>query len=449
MLWLNEKRWIFARRYLWRVFWFAIAALAFSWIATHAVKTTYKAETVLAYKSTDYPLDFDLMYLLETRLPLFIEDDIYSLTYDMPSVLTSTAVAERVLDRDNLRERLYDPEEGKTYEEWLEDFMAHLMFKTSKDLDSITIAYTAETPDLAEEITRIYSEEFEKYLSGLYWHLSLADAIQVVVDRHVNEMAQLRETVNAAKVAANRPALEKSVVKDVQNYLVAEKGKLIARAATLGYKLALERIDEQLGLAHEGESFELPREAFRDYVLTYLKAAYYVESLRIDTLSEEGTPDNPEIRFWEQARRATAGLIDKASGGALMVTYNTIVTRAIDAQANLDFWTQRAEELKKRLAEIPQFEFDASSAMLKLKFLEIALYYWEKNLDLQRMGEDFADDPFVVLDGPVVPEHAYYPILRMWVYAFPVLLAIGSMMFLLRTKVEDEALRDITEGRLK
>ena len=65
------------------------------------------------------------------------------------------------------------------------------------------------------------------------------------------------------------------------------------------------------------------------------------------------------------------------------------------------------------------------------------------------MGELLADDPFLVLDDPVVPETAYYPIIDMWVYAFPVLLTIGSMMFMLRTKIEDEALMDISEGRFK
>jgi hypothetical protein len=449
MTWLNEKRWVFGRRYLYRVAWFAIAALAFSWLATHTVKTTYKAETILAFKSTSYPVSFDLLDLLDNRVPLFIEDEIYSLTFDMPSVLTSVTVAEKVLDRDGLRERLYDPEEDEDYSEWLDQFRAHLKFKISQDFDTITIAYTAETPELAEEITRIYAEEFEGYFSRLYWHLSLADAIQVVVDRHVNEINELAAIVNAAKVEEIRPAVKKSATKDVDKYLLAEKAKLIARAQVLGYELALERIDEELGKARGGESFEMPREALRDYVLTYLKAVYYVESQRVTELETEVTPDYPELRFWNEARGVTSGLIERASGGALNISYNSIVVRAIEAKARFDFWTERAKQLEIKVAEIPQFEYDVTWALRKMKFLEIALYYWEKHLAMQRMGEDFADDPFVVLDDPIVPETAYYPIIDMWVYAFPVLLTIGTMMFLLRTKIEDETLLDISEERFK
>jgi hypothetical protein len=449
MVSVSEERWVFVRRYLWRLALFALGALGFAWIATHAQKITYRAETELAFKSTESPLKLNLLDLLENQIPLFLEDEIFYVTYDMPSVLSSETLARRVLERNNLKERLYDPEKDGNYEVWFEDFREHLGFDIHEETNSVTIACTAKTPELATEITQVFADEFERYFSTLYWKLSTADAIQKVVDRHTEELAQVNVAINEILAGEKRVAAKRSVAQDVRDYLIAERARIISRARALGYERALERVEEELALARSGEGFIMPREALGDYVLAFLKGVYYQESLVLAELETDFASDHPEVEFWRRAMAVTHKLIERASGGAVQITYNSLKMRAVEAKARYEVCSERADALREKVASLPGFETDVTWYLRMKKYLELAVLFWGKRLEMQRMGEEFADDPFIVIDGPIVPESPYYPILDVWAYAFPVLLIVGSMVFLLRWKAEEECKADIRSGRLR
>lgn len=445
---VREQRLIFIHRYLWRVALFALAALVFAWIYTHSSKTLYMAETELAFKSTKYPVKLDVKGLLRNMLPFFMEDDIYSECYDIGTIITSENIARRVLERNNLKERLYDPETMMPYPDWFDIFHGRLMFKVHKNTSSMTITYAAETPELAKEITQLFGEEFEKYFSALYWKLSLADAIQDVVDRRQEELVELNVMINELLVADKRIAARRSASQDIADYMIAERGKLLTKALWTGYQRALDDVDKQIELAYRGEDFDVPQEILLDYVLVFLKSVYREENLILVELEADLAPDHPEVQFWNNAMHVTAKLITKASAQSAQTAYNTLEMRSIDAQVRHEFWSERVEKLRQRVEGLPQFEKDVTWLLRKQKMLEIMFWFWDKRLSFQRYGEDMLDDPFIVLDEPIVPDRAFYPILNVWIYAFPVLLVVGSLIFLMRYKIEQECIDDIKAGRL-
>ena len=63
-------------------------------------------------------------------------------------------------------------------------------------------------------------------------------------------------------------------------------------------------------------------------------------------------------------------------------------------------------------------------------------------------AEEMLEDPLIVLDEPIVPDRAFYPILKVWIYAFPVLFVVGSLVFLMRYYIYLECINDIKAGRL-
>ena len=213
-----EKRWIFIRRYLLRVVIFALAAFIYSWTATHAVTTTYKAEAEIAFRVTTLPVRLVFLKLFSNPLPLFLEDDIYSVSYDVASVIGSDEVTNRVIERGNLKERLYDPEEYPIYRDWFDDFHAHLMFDIHIHTKSMTIAYAAETPELAKEITYLYVEEFEDCFANLFWKYSTADAIGKVLKSRTDELAQTEQAIDDYLSARGKVAIGREVAQDVMAY---------------------------------------------------------------------------------------------------------------------------------------------------------------------------------------------------------------------------------------
>lgn len=442
------KRLIFVHRYLWRLAMFALAALVFAWLFTHSYTTLYKAETEIAFKSTSSPIKFDLIGLFDNLLPLFMEDDIYSDCYDIPSIITSENIARRVLERNNLKDRLYDPETMKPYPEWFDDFHGRLMFKIHRLRKTMTIAYVAETPELAKEITQLFSEEFESYFSRLYYTRSLADAIQHIVDRRREELAKINVIINETLVADERIAVKRSVTQDISDYLIAERGKLLSTAMLAGFDRALEDVDSQIELARLGEDFKKPSAILADYALVLLNDIHYRSNIILAELEAGQTGEHPEVRFWREALEVTDQLAKKVSADDVQSAYNTLVLRRVAAQAQYDFWSERVDKLWNRVEKLPQFEVDITWMIRKQKLLEMTLWFWERRLDFQRLGEDLNDDPFIVLDDPIVPHRAYYPILKVWSYAFPVLLIIGTLVFLMRFKIEEECIDDIQAGRL-
>ena len=444
---VREQRLIFIHRYLWRIAIFALAAFGFAWLFTHSYTTLYKAETELAFKTTKSPVKFDIRGLLGNMLPFFMEDDIYSECYDIGSIITSENIARRVLERNNLLERLYDPETMKPYSEWFDDFHGRLMFKVHKHTSSMTIAYAAETPELAKEITQLFAEEFEKYFSTLYWQLSLADGIQDVVDRRQVELAEIHVMINELLVEEKRLGAKRSTTQDIADYLIAEKGKLLTKARCTGYQQALDVVDKQIELAYRGEDFEIPHEILLDYVLVFLKSVYRKGNLILVELEADFGPDHPEIQFWNNAMDVTTKLITRVSAEGAQTAYNTLVMRGIESQVQYEFWSERADKLRVRVEGLPRFEEDVTWLLRKQKMLEFTFQFWDKRLAFQRYGEDMLDDPFIVLDEPIVPDRAFYPILKVWIYAFPVLLVVGSLVFLMRYKIEQECIDDIKAGR--
>jgi hypothetical protein len=336
----------------------------------------------------------------------------------------------------------------KPYPEWFDDFHGRLMFKVHKNTQSMTIAYAAETPELAKEITQLFAEEFESYFSHLYWQLSLADAIQAVVDRRQEELAGINVMINELLVEDERIAAKRTANQDIADYLIAERGKLLMNALWTGYQQALADVDEQIELAHQGKGFEVPREILVDYVLVFLKGVYRDGNQILVELESTLAPEHPDVRFWHNTVGITEKLIKRVSADGVQMAYNTIWLRSIEAKAQYEFWAERVEKLRPRVEGLPQFEQDVTWLMRKQKWLEVMFWFWEKRLEYQRYGEDMLDDPFVVLDDPIVPDQAYYPILKVWIYAFPVLLVVGSLVFLMRYKIERECIDDIHAGHL-
>jgi uncharacterized protein involved in exopolysaccharide biosynthesis len=448
MVSVGQKRWIFVRRYLWRVVLFALAALIYSWIATHATRTTYKAETELAFKSTEMPVRFEFLKLFSNPLPIFLEDDIYSLTYDIPSVVSSDKITERVIERGKFKERLYSPKEYPVYKEWFDDFHAHLMFEMHPDTKSMTIAYAADTPELAREITSLYSDEFEKYFSGLYWRYSVADAIQEAYNRRADELAQIEAKIDEYIVSKNKIAVKRGAAQDVMNYLYAEKAKLLSTAEIRGYDAAIERVRKEMVTAGKGEEFSPVTEALFDYVLVFLKSLYADGEKKLAELQYEYTPENPQVVQLKKVMDVTEMLIKRYSLGAVETSINTLTMRSLEAKARNEFWTEKAAKLKTKIQTLPGFEEDLTWLMRKQNMYEVALWFWGRRLEFHRLGEELTDDPFVTIDEPIVPDRAYYPILGTWSYAFPVLLMVGTLWFLLRYKLEEECLEDISKGRI-
>jgi len=444
----REKRLIFVHRYLWRLGMFALAALVFAWLFTHSYTTLYKAETEIAFKSTSNPGKFDLMGLFDNLLPLFMEDDIYSDCYDIPSIITSENVARRVLERNDLKDRLYDPKTMKPYPEWFDDFCGRLIFEIHQVTNSMTIAYVAETPELAKEITQLFGEEFESYFSQLYYTRSLADGIQHVVDRRRKELAEINVMINETLVADERIAAKRTITQDITDYLIAERGKLLTRAVLTGFDLALENVDSQIERARLGEDFKKPSAILNDYALVLLNDIHYLGNIILAELEAGHTEEHPEVRFWREALEVTDQLAEKVSADGVQSAYNTLVLRRVAVKAQYDFWSERVNKLWNRVEKLPQFEVDITWMVRKQKLLELTLWFWERRLDFQRLGENLNDDPFIVLDDPIVPHRAYYPILKVWTYAFPVLLVIGTLVFLMRFKIEEECIDDIRAGRI-
>ena len=442
------KRLVFVHRYLWRLATFALASLVFAWLFTHSYTTLYKAETEIAFKSTSNPIRFDLMGLFDNLLPLFMEDDIYSDCFDIPTIITSENVARRVLERDNLKDRLYDPKTMKPYPDWFGDFHGRLMFKIHRMTNTMTISYVAETPELAEEITKLFSEEFESYFSQLYYTRSLADGIQHIVNRRRNELAEINVMINETLVADDRIAAKRTITQDVTDYLIAERGKLLSRAMLTGFDRALEDVDSQIELARLGEDFRKPSATLNDYALVLLNDIHYRSNLILAELEAGQTGEHPEVRFWRETLEVTDQLAKKISADDVQSAYNTIVLRRVAAKAQYDFWSERVDKLWVRVEKLPQFEGDITWMVRKQKLLELTLWFWERRLDFQRFGENLNDDPFIVLDDPIVPRRAYYPILKVWTYAFSVMLLIGTLVFLLRFKIEEECIDDIQAGRI-
>lgn len=448
MVSVGQKRWIFVRRYLWRVVLFALAALIYSWIATHAARTTYKAETELAFKSTEMPVRFEFLKLFSNPLPIFLEDDIYSLTYDIPSVVASNKVTGRVIERGNFKERLYDPKEYPDYREWFDDFHAHLMFEMHPDTKSMTIAYAADTPELAREITSLYADEFEKYFSGLYWRYSVADAIQEVYNRRAEELAQVEAKIDEQLRAKNKIAVKRGAAQDIMDYLYAEKAKLLSTAEIRGYEAAMERIKFEMDTAGKGEKFSPVTEALFDYVLVFLKSLYADGEKKLAELRYEYTPDNPQVVELKRVMDVTEKLIKRYSLGAVETSLNTLTMRSLEAKARNEFWSGQAAKLKTKVQALPGFEEDITWLMRKQTMDEVTLWFWGRRLEFHRLGEELTDDPFVIIDEPIVPDRAYYPILGTWSYAFPVLLLVGTLWFLMRYKLEEECIEDISKGRI-
>ena len=443
-----QKRWTFVRRYLWRVLLFALAALVYSWIATHATRTTYRAETELAFKSTEMPVRFEFLKLFSNPLPIFLEDDIYSLTYDVPTVLSSDKVTGRVIERGNFKELLYDPKKYPDYREWFDYFHAHLMFEMHPDTESMTIAYAADTPELAKEITSLYADEFSKYFAGLYWRYSVAEAIQELYNRRAEELGQVEVKIDEYLATKKQIAVKRGAAQDVMDYLYAERAKVLSTAEIRGYEAAMDKIRFDIKTAGKGEEFSPVTEALFDYILVFLKAIYAEGEKELAGLEYEYTPEYPQVVELKRVMDVTERLIKHYSLGAVETSLNTLMMRSLEARARNEFWTERAAKLRGKVEKLPEFEEDITWLVRKQTMDKVTLWFWGRRLEFHRLGEQLTDKPFVVIDEPVVPDKAYYPILGTWSYAFPVLLLVGSLWFLMRYKLEEECMEDISKGRI-
>ena len=223
---------------------------------------------------------------------------------------------------------------------------------------------------------------------------------------------------------------------------------MVSGAEVLAYDLALERVKKEMKKARRGEEFSPVREALFDYILTFVKALYYKGNKRLTELEVQYSPEYPEIILWHKVLPATEEFIRKYSMNAIQLAYNSLIMRSLNSRARHEFWTERAAELILTVEGLPGFEQDLYWLLRKREYLKLTLWFWERRFEFHTLGEELIDDPFIVLDPPVIPERAYYPILNTWVYAFPVLLMVGSLWFLLCYKLENECLDDIENGRL-
>ncbi len=440
---VKQKRWTFIRRYLWRIGFIALAALIYSWIATHATTTTYKAETTIAFKSTELPVRFEFLKLFSNPLPIFLEDDVYSVTYDIPSILTSDLLTNRVIERGNYKEKLYNPKEYPVYQDWYDDFRAHLMFDIYPNTQSMKIAYAARTPELAKEITQYYSDEFEKIFVNMYWRYRVSDSIEKIVKEREDELANLDALIDDYLLAHDKIAVRRGVAQDIMDYLYSEKARIMSSAEIDGYELAIERLKKDEEAAKSGRKYNLMREALFDPVLVFAKGVYFQGQMRLTELEADYTDEYPETRMWKQLLPAIEGFVEDYSRGAIRTTINALYMRSLAAKARNEFWTGRANKLRAKIEGLPQLEEDIYWMLRKQQMLDVELWFWQRRLEFHKMGEDLVDDPFIVVDDPVVPYRAYYPILNTWVYAFPVLLIVGTLWFLMRYKLEEECIQDI------
>ena len=94
-----------------RVVLIALLSLAYALFLAYGGKPKYKAEMEIAFKTTEPLYRIKLIKLLENPLPLFLEDDVYFVTYDVNTVVESQNLAERVIEAGNFKERLYDPDD--------------------------------------------------------------------------------------------------------------------------------------------------------------------------------------------------------------------------------------------------------------------------------------------------------------------------------------------------